>query len=72
LYSHAELGQIADLNNVKMNETNLWKTLHTAKDLYKNDTGVLVNLPLFKKSLEINTENSLDLCKIWADMNEVD
>ena len=73
-YSHAGLGNIVSLNGVRVSDEKriLWGNLRTAQALYKNDSGFEVFLPTFKSTLAKNTESSLELCKIWADMNEVE
>ncbi len=53
-------------------QTVLWSTLRQARKLYEIDTGNKVILSQFKESVGKKSTNALELCKVWADMNEVD
>ena len=71
-YSHAEVGEYTSRPSTNVPELrSLWVSLRQAKSLYQNDTGSQVILSTFKENLANNTEKYLQLCKIWADMNQV-
>ena len=50
----------------------LWSSLRQARDLYEIDTGIEVNLSQFKENIGNKLTNELELCKVWADMNDID
>ena len=50
----------------------LFVTFASAIKLYENDSGNKVNSSTLKASIENNSNNALELCKVWAEMNQVD
>ena len=71
-YSKAGLGQVETLYRPSQETQRQWGNLRSARNLYENDTGKKFYLPSFKERLEKETQSSLELCKIWADMNDID
>ena len=71
-YLNAGLGQVETLPRTSQEIQKLWENLRSARNLYENNTGNEFFLPAFKVNLEKKTQSSLELCKIWADMNDID
>ena len=68
-------GAISELNRGLQNTEyyrNLFVTFTSAIKLYENDSGNKINISTVKASIENNSNNALELCKIWAEMNQVD
>ena len=72
-YANANLGEDNDFIFLASEETNkYYQTLRDARDLFENDTGITFNISILDTKIENGSENALKLCKIWADINQVD
>ena len=53
-------------------EVNLYYTFSSARSLHLNDSGIAIEPKNFQKNLKSNEESELRVCKIWADINDID